>query len=162
VLPDCVHSFCHEAWGAASRQSPCAHAASAMDSRGNQAPVQRSDFAFKIVMDEFAVAISTFDPALVMGDLQPDPWMAQGTLAAVTGNAVGVYDPGFGRILAHGGNPWLWAVWRVLCPMCQRGTRPSWAPVMRKTPLIGAQIDQTGRSDAKPPRKEVHPTPLKE
>jgi hypothetical protein len=45
-----------------------------------------------VFVDELAIAIATFDPAYVLGDLQPDTRVAQGPFAAVTGNAIGVDD----------------------------------------------------------------------
>ncbi len=59
------------------------------------------DFAFKLRMHELAVAIAAFDPAAVLGDLQPDTWMPKRTFAAVTGHTPSIYDAGFGRWKGH-------------------------------------------------------------
>lgn len=60
-----------------------------------------SDFALKILVDEFAVAIATFDPAFVMRDLQPDARVAQSAFAAVASDAPCVHDAGFGGLQCH-------------------------------------------------------------
>ena len=74
-------------------------------SRGREAPAAPgiSDFAFEILVDVLAVAVAAFDPTRVARDLKPDARMAQGPFAAVAGDAVGVHDPGFWRVLAHRG-----------------------------------------------------------
>lgn len=63
--------------------------------------VDASDFAFKVYVDEFAVAISTLDPAFVGRDLQPYAGMAQRAFAAVAGNSVCVDDADFGSVRCH-------------------------------------------------------------
>ena len=50
-------------------------------------------------MNEAAVAIGAFDPALVVRDRQPDARMAQSPFATVTGHTPGFDDLGF-----RGGN----------------------------------------------------------
>jgi len=58
-------------------------------------------FFYKIAVDVFRVAIGAFDPALFVGDLQPDLWMAIHP-ATVTGNAVFIDNYGFGGFGGHG------------------------------------------------------------
>lgn len=52
-------------------------------------------------MDKFAVAIRALDKAVAFGDLQIDPGMAQRAFAAVAGDTIAVYDPGFWRFDGH-------------------------------------------------------------
>ena len=55
-----------------------------------------------ILVDEFAIAIGAFDPAVFARDLQPDARVAQSAFAAVTGDAVCVNDFGFRCFGGHG------------------------------------------------------------
>ena len=54
-----------------------------------------------IFVNKAGVAIAAFDPALILGDLQPHTGMTQSTFAAVTGNTIGIDDFSFRRVLAH-------------------------------------------------------------
>ena len=60
-----------------------------------------SDFAFKVLVHIFAIAISTFDPALINRNLQPDTRMTQSPFTAITGNPVAVHDFDFGGFDCH-------------------------------------------------------------
>ena len=66
-----------------------------------------SDFAFELRMHKFAVAIATFDPAAILGDLQPDTRMPKRAFAAVTGHTPSVHNAGFGRWKGHEAGPWI-------------------------------------------------------
>ena len=54
-----------------------------------------------IAMHIFAVAIGAFDPAGIVGDLQPDPRMAQRAVAAVAGDPVLFDELRFWRFECH-------------------------------------------------------------
>lgn len=51
--------------------------------------------------DKAAIAVGAFDPAFVMRNRQPDAGMAQGTDAAVAGDAIRIYNLGLGRRKCH-------------------------------------------------------------
>ena len=96
--------FCHEAWPTARRQC-AARAGSCRRFRCSGGGREGSDFAFEIRMDEFAIAVAAFDPAAILGDLQPDARMTKRAFAAVAGHAPSVHDAGFGRLQGHGVGP---------------------------------------------------------
>ena len=60
-----------------------------------------SDFAFKILVDQLAIAIGAFDPAVFARDLQPDARVTQSAFAAITGDPIAVHDLGFWGGGAH-------------------------------------------------------------
>ena len=60
-----------------------------------------SGAVFGVFVDILAVAISAFDPALVLWNLKPDPRMAKRAFAAITSNPVAVHDFGFGGFDCH-------------------------------------------------------------
>ena len=66
-----------------------------------------SDLAFKIPVHELCVAIGAFDKPGVVRDGKPDAWMTKRALAAVTGDAVTVDDPGFGGLCHHPAFPFV-------------------------------------------------------
>ncbi len=60
-----------------------------------------SGFVSVIFVNKAGIAIAALDPALILGDLQPHTGMTQSTLAAITGNTIGIDNFSFRRVLAH-------------------------------------------------------------
>ena len=50
------------------------------------------DFALKVFVYQFGIAIRAFNPAMFARDLQPDTRMTQRAFAAIASNAITVYD----------------------------------------------------------------------
>lgn len=60
-----------------------------------------SDFAFKVSVDVFAIAIRANHVTYVLGDLQPDSWVAHCPLTAIAGDPVAINDPGLSYVSCH-------------------------------------------------------------
>ena len=66
-----------------------------------------SDFAFKVLVNQFRVAIRALDPPEIVRDLQPDTRVPKRAFAAVTGYAVAINDAGLRCRGCHGFVPFL-------------------------------------------------------
>ncbi|KIN75349.1 hypothetical protein Z945_178 [Sulfitobacter noctilucae] len=110
---------------------------------------------FVIGMDEPAIAVAAFDPPLIPRDLKPDARMAQSPFATITGNAVGVYNLGLWRGLAHGIVLDMGAGTLRLCPNPPRTARPSCRPAPIRVAICRKRFTRPHQAVKRPQRKKA-------